>query len=148
MDYVFVAQALQTLVLLIIITYDIACQWMIHFFDRLSEMPTSLQLPIPVSLLFRVPKFHLANHILKCFNPFALNYTFGVGRTDGEGVERIWAVLNKVASSTSMMTMGHRQDTLDDFCNHFNWRRTVQLGRGFLSKGFVKLRHSRILLTS
>ena len=27
------------------------------------------------------------------------------------------------------MTMGHRQDTLDDFCNHFNWRQTVQLSK-------------------
>ena len=81
------------------------------------------------SILFCVLKFHLSNHTLKYFNPFALNFMLGVGQTDGEGVKRLWAAFNKVASSMSMMTMGHRQDTLDDFCNHFNWRWTVRLGK-------------------
>ncbi|KDQ23967.1 hypothetical protein PLEOSDRAFT_1048198, partial [Pleurotus ostreatus PC15] len=60
-----------------------------------------------------------------------LNYTKWVGRTDGEGVERMWSWLNKVAHSASMMGPGGRQDTLDDFCNFWNWRKTVNLS-GFL----------------
>jgi hypothetical protein len=90
-------------------------------------MPESLCLPTSTILRKFVPKFHLPPHKVKCHAPFSFNFATGVGRTDGEGVERNWSILNGIASSVSMMGPGGRWDTLDDFCNFSNWRKTVSL---------------------
>ena len=91
-------------------------------------MPTWLQLPESLRLQFRVPKFHLPAHVPRCWAPYSFNFAKGVGRTDGEGVERNWSWLNGIARSLSMMGPGGRSDTLDDFCNYHNWRKTTALG--------------------
>ncbi|KAJ7844576.1 hypothetical protein B0H13DRAFT_1908834 [Mycena leptocephala] len=65
---------------------------------------------------------------VKCHGPYSFNYTKGVGRTDGEGVERNWSWLNRAARFISVMGPGSRDDTLDDLCGWGNWRKTVDLG--------------------
>jgi hypothetical protein len=129
MDYLFFASILGTVLQFIILSYDIACQWGINVFARMNAptMPESLRLPTSTILRKFVPKFHLPPHKVKCHAPFSFNFAPGVGRTDGEGVERNWSVLNGVASSVSMMGPGGRWDTLDDFCNFSNWRKTISL---------------------
>jgi len=129
MDYIFFASIVGTVLPLIFISYDIACQWLIHLLARMnaSTMPECLRLPSSTSLKGLVPKFHLPAHTVKCHAPFSFNFTPGVGRTDGEGVERNWSVLNGIARSVSMMGPGGRWDTIDDFCNYANWRKTVNL---------------------
>ncbi|KAJ8689357.1 hypothetical protein PTI98_013382 [Pleurotus ostreatus] len=134
MDYIFLSSIMATSLFLVTITYDIACQWYRNFFTRMTQLPSALQLSSRVDLRFRIPKFHLAAHKESCHAPFSLNYTKWVGRTDGEGVERMWSWLNKVSHSVSMMGQGGRQDTLDDFCNFWNWRKTVNLGDSLLKK--------------
>jgi hypothetical protein len=137
MDWIFLSSIVGTLALLLTISYDIACQWSVNFFERLKRVPSYL---LPSSTIenirFHVPKFHLPAHIKACHSPFSLSFTKGVGRTDGEGVERLWAFLNKIARSVSMMRWGGRQDTLDDFCNFSNWRKTVNLGISFKFDAF------------
>ena len=128
MDFIFLSSLAKTSVQLVTISYDIACQWSKKFWDRMQNMPSWLQLPASTQLRFRVPKFHLPAHVQKCWAPFSLNFTNGVGRTDGEGVERNWAWLNGIARCVSMMGPGGRWDTLDDFCSYHNWRKTVTLG--------------------
>ena len=53
----------------------------------------------------------------------------GVGRTDGEGIERNWSEINRVANSTKEMGPGARHDTLDDHFGHHNFRKLVGLGK-------------------
>ncbi|KAF9496215.1 hypothetical protein BDN71DRAFT_1505912 [Pleurotus eryngii] len=134
MDYIFLSSIAASSLLLITITYDIACQWFRNFFSHMQQLPTRLQLSTDINLRFCIPKFHLEAHKETCHAPFSLNYTKWVGRTDGEGVERMWSWLNKVAHSASMMGPGGRQDTLDDFCNFWNWRKTVNLKNALLEK--------------
>jgi Kyakuja-Dileera-Zisupton transposase len=129
MDFILLSSLVGTLLLLITISYDIACQWWRNFFTRMEEMPDWLKLPPTVNLRFRVPKFHLPVHVKRCWAPFSFNFTPWVGRTDGEGVERNWSWLNGIARCVSMMGLGGRWDTLDDFCNYHNWRKTVNLGK-------------------
>lgn len=118
-----------TLVHSIIISYDIACQWSVNFFKRMTAptMPSTLRIPAQTVVKHFVPKFHLAAHEPKCHAPFSFNFAPGVGRTDGEGIEHNWSVLNGIAPCVSMMGPGGRWDTLDDFCNYSNWRKTVNL---------------------
>jgi hypothetical protein len=128
MDFILLSSLVATTLTLVTISYDIACQWSRHFRERMVKMPVWLHLPPALQLQFRVPKFHLPVHIKKCWAPYSFNFTKWVGRTDGEGVERNWSWLNGIARCVSMMGQGGRWDTLDDFCNYHNWRKTVTLG--------------------
>ena len=133
MDYLFLSSITDVINPQIIISYDIGCQWGRNFTNQINTpaLPTRLQPPFSASIQYVVPKFHLESHTPKCHAPHSFNYTIGVGRTDGEGVERNWSLLNGVSLSVSMMGAGGRWDTLDDFCNFANWRKTIDL-RAFI----------------
>ena len=124
-DYVFLS-ALTVAVLTMVLTYDVNCIYKLHFWDRMKQMPDSLRLEQGhFDLSFGVPKFHLPSHKLACQAPHSLNLMPGVGRTDGEGIERNWAEINAVANSTKEMGPGLRHDTLDDHFGHHNWRKLL-----------------------
>ena len=129
MDWLFLSSIVGTAILLLLLSYDITCQWSSGFFDRLPRFPSHL---LPSSTIkkwiFKVPKFHLPAHIKACHGLFLFNFTKWVGQTCGEGPERLWSILNPFSSSTSMMRWGGRQDTLDDACNFSNWRKIVEMG--------------------
>ena len=129
MDYLFFSSIAGTSLRKIIGSYDIACKWGKHLQDRLeSSIPQHLHPPPDTVLEVFVPKFHLPAHKPQCHALYSFNYAPGVGRTDGEGIERNWSVLNKVAPSLSMMGPGGRWDTMDDVCNYWNWLKTINLG--------------------
>jgi Kyakuja-Dileera-Zisupton transposase len=113
----------------IVISYDIACQWGIHFAERCERYGTELD-PFERGLEFTylVPKFHLPAHILSCQVAFSFNYTPGVGRTEGEAPERTWSDSNGLAYSTREMGPGSRRDTLDDHFGAVNWAKVTKLG--------------------
>ena len=48
--------------------------------------------------------------------------------SDGEHLERVWAVTNAVARRTKEMSAGHRQDMLNDHYSYINMRRLQKLG--------------------
>jgi hypothetical protein len=129
MDYLWFSSVMGIALLSIITSYDIACQWFRHFWERMKVLPDEMHLPESVKVQFKVPKFHLPPHIKKCHAPFSFNFTKWVGRTDGEGVERNWSWLNMIARSVSVMGPGSREDTIDDFCGYANWRKTVSMGK-------------------
>lgn len=113
----------------LLMTYDIACQWACNLAIRMEDLPPELRLDLSkLKIDSAIPKFHIYAHQLKCLIAFSLNYKFGVGRTDGEGIERNWARMNPVAHSTREMGPGSRHDTIDDHCGHINWRKTVDFG--------------------
>ncbi|THU91203.1 hypothetical protein K435DRAFT_801462 [Dendrothele bispora CBS 962.96] len=80
-----------------------------------------------------IPKFHLSAHQEGCHLDFNLNYTPRVGTTDGEGVERGWAVTNTLASSTKVMGPGSRHDVLDDHFGSSNWIKRTMFPKQFLA---------------
>ncbi|KAG2126618.1 hypothetical protein DEU56DRAFT_872880 [Suillus clintonianus] len=91
MDFIFFSSIIPLLLLSVVISYDIACQWKLNLAKRMNELPEHLQMPAAVTLaafIFGIPKFHC------------------VGRTDGEGIERNWAEMNRVANSTKEMGAG------------------------------------------
>ena len=62
-----------------LIEYDIACQWSLHFAERVKASQ-SLSLPPDLSWIAAVGKFHLAAHIVECFHKFSLNFVPGAGQ--------------------------------------------------------------------
>jgi hypothetical protein len=139
MDFMFLSSVAGSAIKSIIISYDIACQWGHNFFSCMANMPQHLRILESVKIQFKVLKFHLPAHISKCYVPFSFNFAKWVSRTDGEGVERNWSWLNGIARCVSMMGLGGCSDTLDDFCNYHNWRKTVGLGTLYFLEHFLFL---------
>ena len=132
-DYVFLKTLLATTLMLLVISYDIACQWHKNLWEWMKIFPPEEALSNNVkSVLFLVPKFHLLVHVEACNLQFSFNLTKGVGRTDGEAPERGWANINPAAQSTKEMGPGSRRDTLDDHFGDWNWKKIIKLGRSFI----------------
>jgi hypothetical protein len=111
------------------LSYDIACQWGQKLPQRLKHLPPDLQLDVnQVSIRYLIPKFHLPCHKLECQSSFSFNFRPGVGRTDGEGIERDWSIMNVAANSTKEMGEGCRHDTLDDYWGDWNYRKFLGFG--------------------
>jgi hypothetical protein len=135
MDYLVFSAILGFAAIMLNLSYDIACQWHKKIWTRLDTMPARLYFSRENKIVrFLVPKFHLNAHIHACQVAFSFNYTYGVGRTDGEAPERGWANINRVATSTKEMGPGARRDTLDDHFGDWNWKKITMLGRTLLRK--------------
>lgn len=110
-----------------ITTYDVACQFEVHFGERIFKSFPDLA-PIVDLINFLVPKMHLDGHKDKCKYRFALNYFQGAGRTHGEGIEQSWAESKQSGGSSRQMNHGHRHDTIIDFHNFWNWVKFELMG--------------------
>jgi hypothetical protein len=132
MDYLVLSAVVLCAASVIAMSYDIACQWSRKFYTRMGKYAPRLQLSSSVVINFFVPKFHLWVHKKECWSTYSFNFRRWVGRTDGEGIERVWSWLNKIAYSVSMMLAGARLDTLDDFCSYNNFRKTRGMGKCLL----------------
>ncbi|KAJ7846838.1 hypothetical protein B0H14DRAFT_2583881 [Mycena olivaceomarginata] len=99
-------------------------RWSKHLIEWLKKLPANVQLTLVQALMrFVIPKLHIYEHKL-----FSLNYLLNAVRTDGEGIERPWANIGPVATSTREMGPGSRHDTLNDHWGHWNWQKLVGLG--------------------
>ncbi|KAJ7055154.1 hypothetical protein C8F01DRAFT_1259175 [Mycena amicta] len=90
-------------------------------------------------LQFALPVWHAAAHKAGCQAANSLSHAVGVGRTDGEGIERTWAILNPIAYSTKEMGKGHRHDTIDDKVDHINFEKNVKEGDSLARKLIIAL---------
>ncbi|EIW51995.1 uncharacterized protein TRAVEDRAFT_136413 [Trametes versicolor FP-101664 SS1] len=111
-------------------TYDIHCQYIKNLRTRLYEefnkvaheleSIDSAELPI---IRAAVGKYHLAMHTGDCRHKHSLHFMPGACMTDGETLERMWAILNALARRTKEMSAGHRHDVLNDTYADMNTRR-------------------------
>lgn len=131
MDYIFTSSILLCALLTYIASYDIACQWLKNFWRRMSadSFPSHLVPQMPTqNLIGKIPKFHFDTHIKKDHAQYSLNFTRGVGCTDGEGIERNWSDLKPGVGQTVEMGPGGRHNTIDDFCGYANYRKMADVG--------------------
>jgi len=120
---------LRALLRTLVLSYDVICQWLINAGRRQQLWPQELQLG-DVQLVYCIPKAHLPAHKEACVK-YSFNFVFGMGRTDGEGVERGWRITNESAASTREMGDGRRHDTLDHLWTDHNYKKLVGLGKSF-----------------
>ncbi|KAJ7026086.1 hypothetical protein C8F04DRAFT_966920 [Mycena alexandri] len=108
------------------ISYDIACQWHKNLAGRIERLPKPLQLALDkIFVKCGLPVWHASAHNKACANEFSLSFLPGVGRSDGEGVERLWADLNPSAFHTKEMGLGNRADTLEDKIDAHNFLKNL-----------------------
>ena len=121
-----------------ILSYDIVCQWWKLLKDRLLLLPPLVRLNVVLNMYrFVVPKMHIHGHTMACQLLYSLNLVPGSGQTDGEGIERPWAMIGGVAASTRNNGPGARADALDFHWTYWNWTKLVGLRQSI--KGIVFL---------
>ncbi|QRV99059.1 hypothetical protein RhiJN_27078 [Ceratobasidium sp. AG-Ba] len=117
--------------------YDIMCHFVKKMWERWIKMEAPLK-PLEKEdfqrFITSIPKFHLAGHTLSCFARYSLNFTFGVGRIDGEGCERCWSNINHAAGSTREKGPGSRKDSLNHVMHQANWSIVVYMPSSILRK--------------
>jgi hypothetical protein len=134
MDFLFFKTLKGTLILVFVVSYDIACQWSINLYQRMFELDHDFFLfDNKRYVRFLVPKFHLPAHIALCRTKFSFNFAKNVGRTDGESPERGWVKLNVLAPSTREMGPGSRRDILDCNIGDENWKKLFGIGKRTLA---------------
>ncbi|KAF7977625.1 hypothetical protein HWV62_3024 [Athelia sp. TMB] len=115
---------------MVVVSYDIVCQWSVHIWERMKSMPARLQINRDgKAFKFLIPKFHLPAHVEKCQTAYSFNLTPGVGRTEGEAPERGWSFIDPLATSTKEMGPASYRETIDDHFGDWNHKRVVRLGK-------------------
>ncbi|KAJ6489330.1 hypothetical protein C8R47DRAFT_1215677 [Mycena vitilis] len=77
---------------------------------------------------FALPVWHAVAHETACRTQNSLSFATGVGRTDGEGIERTWSILNPLGFATKEMGEGARHDALENKIDHINFEKNVKQG--------------------
>ena len=130
MDYLFYQTLKGTLVLIFIISYDIACQWSINLYEQMFALDHEFFLfDNTCYIWFLVLKFHLPAHVEKFQMNFSFNYAKNVGCTDGESPECGWVKLNILAPSMREMGPGRRWDTINCNIGNENWKKFFGIGK-------------------
>ncbi|KAJ7794073.1 hypothetical protein B0H14DRAFT_3497397 [Mycena olivaceomarginata] len=130
MDFLLLSVLLGFQMLLLAVSYDIACQYYVNFWQRMERMPGEWWLKLRRDyVIWKVPNFHLPPHKPWCHSPFSFHFMRGAGMTTGEGVEQNWAFSNGAAGSTRLMGPGARHATLEDVFGFHNYDRTLAMRR-------------------
>ncbi|KAJ7121769.1 hypothetical protein C8R43DRAFT_1136456 [Mycena crocata] len=131
MDFLLVSVLMTFTLLCVVVSYDIACQYAINFWDRMSKFPEPMRLThlAPSNVWWKVPNFHLPAHKKPCHSPYSFHWMWGAGMTHGEGVEQNWAFSNGAAASTRLMGPGARVAALEDVFGFHNYDRQLAMHR-------------------
>ncbi|KAJ3501027.1 hypothetical protein NLJ89_g9529 [Agrocybe chaxingu] len=122
MDYTFASAIRGAGLAVILISYDICCQWFTNLYKRMEEhWPSELRVPSTTKLIPAIPKLHEPMHQTANHQMYSLNFIRGVGKSDMEVPERVWAGHNALGNSTKTQAPGSRSDTLDDHIAFWNW---------------------------
>ncbi|KAJ7169138.1 hypothetical protein C8R43DRAFT_1121027 [Mycena crocata] len=140
MDYILMSALTGFNLMELGISYDIACQWKKNFDVRMQRLPETMRLDFKDVLLDSgLPVWHALAHEDLCAALNNLTYILGVGRTDGEGVERLWAFLNSCAYQSKEMGLGNRADTIEDKLDSHNFLKNIGLADALRRKLIVAL---------
>ena len=112
----------------VIAIYDVACQWGRNFSRRVKNSKY-LDIPPSLTVVPAVGKWHLGAHVVDCFPKFSLNFIQGIGQVDGEVLETLWSITNKVSGTTQAMGKSHWSEVLDDNMYDSNWKKWGGIGK-------------------
>ena len=108
-------------------SYDCMCQYSIHLVERFEKKFPDVA-HVVKRLRCGIPALHVQGHREDCMYFFGTAYMECVGHFHGETAEHYWPEANQLGPQTRQMNRGHRQDTLIDHHNDWNWKKTASLG--------------------
>lgn len=129
MDFFLHSTLIGVMLYLLVISYDIACQYCKNFKKRFVEdFPEKERLDLDeTEIRWVIPKNHLPVHGPN-HSRYSLNFVDKVGRTYGEGIESSWSSLNPVSMSTREMALATRHEVINDHIGSWNWTKTIEFG--------------------
>ncbi|KAJ7901379.1 hypothetical protein B0H13DRAFT_2515755 [Mycena leptocephala] len=140
MDYIVLSALMGFNLMLLLISYDIACQWKQNLAERNAKLPRELRLPLEnIKLTCALPVWHAASHNEDCHDDNSLSFKPGVGKSDGEGIERVWSVMNPASYHTKDAGRGQRVDTLEDKMDSHNFLKNIGQGDALQRKLLVAI---------
>ncbi|KAJ7582425.1 hypothetical protein C8J56DRAFT_894335 [Mycena floridula] len=74
-----------------------------------------------------LPIWHGDIHYLKCRSQNLVQYQQGAGKTDGEGIERMWSKMNEISYRTKEMGEETCADAIEDRLDHHNHEKNAKL---------------------
>jgi Kyakuja-Dileera-Zisupton transposase len=108
-------------------SYDCACQHWVNAVEHFEK-----HFPNVVHLMkhmhWPILALHVQGHLEDCIYLFGTAYLPSVGHFHGETTEHYWPEANQLGPQTQQMNHGHRQDTLIDHHNDWNWKKIASLG--------------------
>ncbi|OJT07897.1 hypothetical protein TRAPUB_1209 [Trametes pubescens] len=132
MDYLIFSTVLGV-ILALLLSYDIVCQWYKNLPRRIKELPPRLYYDLTATeVRYAIPKKHIRVHG-PAHSRFSFNYLKNVGRTYGEGIEAQWAYLNPVSLSAREMGPGVRHEVLNDHWGAWNWQKIIDFAPRLLA---------------
>ncbi|SJK99852.1 uncharacterized protein ARMOST_03163 [Armillaria ostoyae] len=145
MDFIF-ASTLQNFVMLLlgVISYDIACQWFVNLYKCMNGWPSNLRINRPLKLRPVISKFHEPTHKVKKHHEFSYNLVKGLGNCDCEGPERIWGGHNNLGNSMKTMGPGSCHNMLDDHFGFWNWQKYIRMGKSLICKYKVAIKEHNV----
>ncbi|KAJ7139000.1 hypothetical protein C8R44DRAFT_867171 [Mycena epipterygia] len=110
------------------LTYDIACEYYVKIKTRFRDFPELVDVADLVDrICWDIPALHVTGHKADCPYLFGTAYMDCVGHFHGETAEAYWPSANKIGGHARQMNNGHRQDTLIDNANDWNWKKTIKM---------------------
>lgn len=110
------------------LTYDIACEYYVKIKTRFRDSPELVDVADLVDRIrWGIPALHVTGHKADCTYLFGTAYMDCVGHFHGETAEAYWPSANKIGGHARQMNNGHRQDTLVDNANDWNWKKTIKM---------------------
>ncbi|EAU86991.2 hypothetical protein CC1G_08462 [Coprinopsis cinerea okayama7 len=135
-DYIVFSALAAVALLQVVITYDIACQWVKNFLKRLGKLPEAIRLNTnETKVTALIPSWHINGHGPDCQVNYALQYTPGAAKTCGDEIEQNFSETNVLGASVREMAPAARHEMLTDQFQGNNARKTVKL-KALLAKKF------------
>ncbi|KAK0449347.1 hypothetical protein EV421DRAFT_1732619 [Armillaria borealis] len=129
MDYIFWSLIQSARIKDITLSYDVGCQYKINLEERHKKLPVSLQRDSRSPFMaVALPIWHRDVHVMKCKTENLLMYQDGVGKSDGEGIERMWSAFNPMAWQMKEMHPEVRHDAIEDRIDRHNFHKNIGLG--------------------
>ncbi|KAJ7887149.1 hypothetical protein B0H13DRAFT_2342514 [Mycena leptocephala] len=140
MDWIAICALMGFCLLWLTISYDISCQWKRTLVKRMEKMPEHMRLPLDkIKWQCALPVWHAGSHEEDCRDANSLSVKPGVGKSDGEGIERTWSILNPAAYHTKDMNIGNREDHLNDKIDNHNFLKNISEGHALEAKLVIAL---------
>ncbi|KAI0069716.1 hypothetical protein K474DRAFT_1680716, partial [Panus rudis PR-1116 ss-1] len=133
MDYAFVNAINYIQIVLVLMLYDVMCQYWINFLSRIGNA-VGISIPATLQIQRGIGLFHVHGHQKDCFARYAPTFIPGCGMVDGEIIETLWSVLNDTASSARVMSINHRQEYLDAHMFDSNFKKMIHMVPTLLRK--------------
>ncbi|KAH8823082.1 hypothetical protein DL96DRAFT_1743418 [Flagelloscypha sp. PMI_526] len=144
MDFIFWSSIVSVNLLLMLLSYDVGCQYRKSFHKRKTGLPSYLNTLRTITFLICLPVWHGGVHNVECQAEHIITHVVGAGATDGEEPEREWALSNPFAYFTREMGEFARLNFLEDKWDYLAYQKNIQLISSLAKKLYIAIREHKI----